>query len=63
MKTAVFKESGTLSCRGDVASSYASGDEVSIMQEYNDDIYEVMIMQGDSRGTIAYINKDMLELK
>jgi hypothetical protein len=63
MKAAVFKESGTLSCRGEVASSYSAGDIVSILDEFNEDIYEVMIMEGNSRGTIAYINKDMLELK
>jgi hypothetical protein len=62
MKTAVFKDSGTLSCRGEVASNYAAGDEVTIMNEFNEDIYEVMIMHGESRGMIAYINKEMLEL-
>lgn len=63
MQASVFKQSGTLSCRGEEASSYSAGDMVSILKEFNEDIYEVMIIEGDSKGTYAYINKDMLEIK
>ncbi len=54
-----FKADGELATRGEFVSSYSKGDEVKVLKE-EESLLQVVIMTGDSKGKVAYIDANLV---
>jgi hypothetical protein len=54
-----FKADGELTTRGEFVSSYSKGDEVKVLKE-EESLLQVVIMTGDSKGKVAYIDANLV---
>lgn len=54
-----FVADGELTTRGEFVSSYSKGDEVKVLKEEGN-LLQVIIMTGNSKGSVAYIDANLL---
>lgn len=54
-----FIADGELTTRGEFVSSYSKGDEVKVLKE-EENLLQVVIMTGNSKGKAAYIDANLV---
>lgn len=57
-----FIADGELTSRGEFVSSYSKGDEVKVLKE-EENLLQVVIMTGNSKGKAAYIDANLVSNK
>jgi len=61
-KQATFKQDGTIECRGEHAFSYKAGEAVTILDEQADGTLQIVVSEGEGKGTLVYLDKEILNI-
>ena len=57
-----FKEDGIIYSRDLAAYKYRAGDKVMILNEINDNLVELVVLEGDGEGMTMQTDKSLLKL-
>lgn len=57
-----FVKDGTIYSRGETVCSYKAGEKVKILEEYNEELVNIIILEGEGRGMIMYAERELLKL-
>lgn len=62
MKMAEFNRDGFVTSRGENISGYEYGDTVTIIGDISDNLVRVIINEGDSKGMIVTVDKNVITI-
>ena len=57
-----FKTDGVIYSRGQAAYKYRAGDKVMIVNELNNDLVEVVVLEGEGEGLTMTVDISLLKL-
>lgn len=60
-ETTRFIKDGDITTRGEIVSSYKKGDKVHLLDEVTSNLVRVTILEGESIGLVAVVDKEYLE--